>query len=123
MQEKEAELKHDRKLTLRFTKEEYEGIRRDAAGAKMRVAEYGRETLLQGQVIIQYRIVADMEDIRTIGKELRAIGNNLNQIAQYFHTGGARSEYILHEINNGIKDLERIRRKTEQLAGGFDGSN
>ena len=64
-----------------------------------------------------------MEDIRTIGKELRAIGNNLNQIAQYFHTGGARSEYILHEINSGIKDLEKIRRKTEQWAGGFDGSN
>ena len=100
MQKKESELKHDRKLTLRFTEEEYEGIRRDAADAKMRVAEYGRETLLQGQVVINYRIVADMDDIRTVGKELRAIGNNLNQIAQYFHTGGARSEYILQEINS-----------------------
>ena len=123
MQKKEGELKHDRKLTLRFTEEEYEGIRRDAADAKMRVAEYGRETLLQGQVIIQYRIVADMEDIRTIGKELRAIGNNLNQIAQYFHTGGVRSEYILQEINSGIKELERIRKKAERVAGGLDGGH
>lgn len=117
MQKKEDEWKHGHKLTLRFTEEEYEGIRKDAADAKMRMAEYGREMLLQGQVVINYKIVADMNDIRDIGKELHAIGNNLNQIAQYFHTGGARSEYIIQEINSGVKDLERIRRKVEKIAG------
>ena len=123
MQQKESKLKHDYKLTLRFTEDEYEGIKVDAADAKMRVAEYGREMLLNGQVKVVYKVVADMDDVRTIGKELHAIGNNLNQIAQYFHTGGARSEYIVREINSGIKDLERIRKNMEKQAGDINGSN
>ena len=69
------------------------------------------------------KVVADMDDVRTIGKELHAIGNNLNQIAQYFHTGGARSEHIIQEINSGVKDLERIRKKVEKLVGESYGSD
>ena len=123
MQKKESELKRDYRITLRFTEDEYEGIKVDAADAKMRVAEYGREMLLKGQVIVVYKVTADMNDVRTIGKELHAIGNNLNQIAQYFHTGGARSEYIIQEINSGVKDLERIRRKAEKIGDDSSGSN
>ena len=123
MQKKESELKRDYRITLRFTEDEYEGIKVDAADAKMRVAEYGREMLLKGQVIVVYKVTADMNDVRTMGKELHAIGNNLNQIAQYFHTGGARSECIIQEINSGVKDLERIRKKVEKLAGESYGSD
>ena len=60
-----------------------------------------------------------MDDVRNIGKELHAIGNNLNQIAQYFHTGGARSEHIIQEINSGVKDLERIRKKVPDFFCGI----
>ena len=123
MQKKENELKRDYRITLRFTEDEYGGIKVDAADAKMRVAEYGREMLLKGQVIVVYKVTADMNDVRTMGKELHAIGNNLNQIAQYFHTGGARSECIIQEINSGVKDLERIRREIEKIAGDSSGSN
>ena len=123
MQKKENELKRDYRITLRFTEDEYEGIKVDAADAKMRVAEYGREMLLKGQVIVVYKVTADMNDVRTMGKELHAIGNNLNQIAQYFHTGGARAECIIQEINSGVKDLERIRREVEKIAGDSSGSN
>ena len=123
MQKKESELKRDYRITLRFTEDEYEGIKVDAADAKMRVAEYGREMLLKGQVIVVYKVTADMNDVRTMGKELHAIGNNLNQIAQYFHTGGARSECIIQEINSGVKDLERIRRKAEKIGDDSSGSN
>ena len=122
MQKKESELKHDYKLTLRFTEDEYEGIKVDAADAKMRVAEYGREMLLKGQIIVVHKVVADMDDVRTIGKELHAIGNNLNQIAQYFHTGGSRSEMVLQEINEGVLELKRIRKAMEKAAGDLNGS-
>ena len=120
---KEVEYRHDHKVMLRLTKEEYKVLREDALQAKMSVAAFARSVVVQRNVIISYKIVADLDDVRTIGRELNSIGNNLNQIAQYFHTGGSRSEYILQEINSGIKDLERIRKKTEGLAGGLDGSN
>ena len=120
---KESEFKHDHNVMLRLTEEEYVVLQEDALHAKMSVAAFVRSVVTQRNVIISYKVVADMDDVRTIGKELHAIGNNLNQIAQYFHTGGARSEYIIQEINEGIKDLERIRKKVEKIAGDNNGSN
>ena len=118
---KEDDIRHDHNVMLRLTKEEYKVLRDDALQAKMTIASFAREIIVQRNVTVNYRVVVDMEEVRAIGRELNSIGNNLNQIAQYFHTGGSRSEYILLEINSGIKDLERIRKKTEGLAGGFDG--
>ena len=120
---KENELKHDARITLRLTEEEYKVLKEDALQAKMNVAVFARSAVVQRNVTINYKVVADMEDVRSIGRELHAIGNNLNQIAQFFHTGGARSEYILQEINSGIKDLEIIRKKIEKLAGDSNGSD
>ena len=110
---KESEFKHDHNVMLRLTEEEYEVLKEDALQAKMSVAVFARSVVMQRNVTINYKVVADMEDVRSIGRELHAIGNNLNQIAQYFHTGGARSEYILQEINIGIKNIERIRKQIE----------
>ena len=120
---KEGEFKHDHNVMLRLTKEEYDVLQEDAQQAKKSVAAFARSVVVQRNVIISYKVVADMDDVRLVGKELHAIGNNLNQIAQYFHTGGARSEFILQEINKGIKDLERIRRNVEEMAGNINGSN
>lgn len=120
---KEGEFKHNRNVMLRLTEEEYDVLQEDARHAKMSVAAFARSVVAQRNVIISYKVVADMDDVRTIGKELHAIGNNLNQIAQYFHTGGARSEYIIQEINSGVKDLERMRKKVEKMAGESFGSD
>jgi len=120
---KEGEFKHDCNVMLRLTEEEYDVLQEDARQAKMSVAAFARSVVTQRNVIISYKVVADMDDVRTVGKELHAIGNNLNQIAQYFHTGGARSEHIIQEINSGVKDLERIRKKVEKLAGERYGSD
>ena len=120
---KESEFKHDHNVMLRLTEEEYDVLQEDARHAKMSMAAFARRVIAQRNVIISYKIVADMDDVRTIGKELHAIGNNLNQIAQYFHTGGARSEHIIQEINSGVKDLEKIRKKVEKLAGESYGSD
>ena len=120
---KENEFKHDHNVMLRLTEEEYEVLKEDALQAKMSVAVFARSVVMQRNVTINYKVVADMEDVRSIGRELHAIGNNLNQIAQYFHTGGARSEYILQEINSGIKNIERIRKHMEKLAGDSNGGD
>ena len=120
---KENELKHDVRITLRLTEEEYEVLKEDALQAKMSVAVFARSIVVQRNVTINYKVVANMEDVRAVGRELHAIGNNLNQIAQCFHTGGARSEYILQEINSGIKEIEIIRKNIEKLAGDRNGSD
>lgn len=119
---KESEFKHDRNVMLRLTEEEYEALKEDALQAKMSTAAFVRRVITQGNVTIHYKVVVDMEDIRSIGRELHAIGNNLNQIAQYFHTGGSRSEMVLQEINEGVLELKRIRKAMEKVAGDMNGS-
>ena len=79
---KEGEFKHDHNVMLRLTKEEYDVLQEDARQAKKSVAAFARSVVVQRNVIIRYKVVADMDDVRTVGKELHAIGNNLNQIAQ-----------------------------------------
>ncbi|MDD3220056.1 MAG: plasmid mobilization relaxosome protein MobC [Lachnospiraceae bacterium] len=39
----------------------------------------------------KYEIVADKNKLKIITTEYGRIGNNLNQIAKYFNTGGNRS--------------------------------
>lgn len=120
---KESEFQHDHHVMLRLTKDEYDVLKEDAQQAKMKTAEFARKIINERNVTIQYKVVADMDEIRALGRELNAIGNNLNQIAQYFHTGGARSEYVLQEIHAGVAELEKIRKAAEELAGGIHGGS
>lgn len=53
--------------------------------------------------------------------ELRAIGNNLNQIARYFHLGGIHSGVIREAIYQSIDELMAMREKISKLAGDYDG--
>jgi flagellar hook-associated protein FlgK len=55
-------------------------------------SEYIRKQLLKKHIIIKYEIVADISEINRLTSEIGKIGNNLNQIAKYFHTGGIQSK-------------------------------
>lgn len=120
---KESELKHDVRITLRLTEEEFMVLKEDALQAKMSAAAYAREIVTQRNVTLKYMVVADIRDIRTLGRELNSIGNNLNQIAQYFHTGGSRSEMVLQEIHEGVAELKRIRTEMEKVVGEMYGDH
>lgn len=120
---KENELHHDRRITLRLTEKEYMVLSHDAMEAKKTVAELARELVCKRNVNITYKVVMDLEEAHDIARELHKIGNNLNQIAQYFHTGGSRSDNVLQEIGSGIYALDSIRKNVEEMAGAFRGNH
>ena len=50
-----------------------------------------------------------------------AIGNNLNQIAQYFHSGGFYSKSMQDEINRHLTALWQLRQEAIKLGGTYHG--
>ena len=59
-----------------------------AKRAKLSRSDYIRQQLLKGKVIITYDFRVDISELQKLTSEYHNIGNNLNQIAKYFNTGG-----------------------------------
>ena len=85
------------------------------------MAEYIRQQAICGNVEIKYPIVADFRQLENLTNEFAAIGNNLNQIARYFHLGGTQSEMMCEEINSCIAQIMEMRKEVMGLAGEFHG--
>ena len=60
-------------------------------------------------------------DFWAMMRELHAIGNNLNQIAQYFHSGGFYSKSMQNEINRHLTALWQLRQEAIKLGGTYHG--
>ena len=58
----------------------------------------------KGRILIpfNYNIVADLGEIQNLTVQAAGIGNNLNQIARYFHSGGLASRGMLEELKRCI---------------------
>ena len=83
---------HERRTTqmnLRFTAAEDAHVRSQARAAGLSVSEYARRRML-GHQVPQTPGRADarrLTELNRLGLELRAIGNNVNQLARAVHTG------------------------------------
>ena len=86
------------------------------------MAEYIRQQAVHGSINTEYRIVADFPEIQKLTRELSAIGNNLNQIARYFNTGGLQSKSILEDINEAVSGIMEIRNVALRMAGEHNGN-
>ena len=66
--------------------------------------------------------VADIAELRDFARQLSHIGNNLNQIAAFFNSGGIQSRAMLEEINRCMTDLRSMRKDIAELAGDYRGN-
>ena len=55
------------------------------------------------KVIAKYELVADMPELKKLISEFGKIGNNLNQIARHFNTGGIHSQEMRKAIGKFFK--------------------
>ncbi len=109
-------------VTIRFDDLQYSILCRNATRAGMGKVDYIRRQAIQGKVDISYKLVADMPDIQAIARELSAIGNNLNQIARYFNSGGMQTESVRQDINGCITAIMEMRDAISEMTGGSDGN-
>lgn len=109
-------------IPVRLSEVQHGIVLTNAERAGMSMADYIRRQAVHGKVNIEYRIVADFPEIQKLTRELSAIGNNLNQIARYYNSGGLNTKAIREDINAAITAVFEIRNVAMEMAGEFYGN-
>ncbi len=120
--EKERELARSRHITVRLTETQYETITDAAKETGLSRSDYIRQQLLNGKVITTCDFRVELPDLQKLTSEFHNIGNNLNQIAKHFNTGGIHSQEIRDRINQCISELFSLRKEVLKMAGDFHGN-
>ena len=121
-QKKKCEqIKRTNNVMVRFTDAEYASISISAEQAGYPVAVYVRKSALDERIEVHYNITAELPELQKLIAEYSAIGNNLNQIAQYFHSGGFYSKSMQDEINRHLTALWQLRQEAIKLGGTYHG--
>ena len=94
------QIKRTNNVMVRFTDAEYASISISAEQAGYPVAVYVRKSALDERIEVHY---------------------NLNQIAQYFHSGGFYSKSMQDEINRHLTALWQLRQEAIKLEGTYHG--
>ena len=117
--EKTKELSHPHHITVRLTEVQYQTITEAAKEARLSRSDYIRQQLINGKVIISCDFRVSIPELQKLTSEYHNIGNNLNQIAKYFNTGGIHSQEIKQRINQCIRELFDLRKEVLKMAGDF----
>jgi len=88
--------KLSKSVTVKFSKPSYEALRLRARKANRKLAEYIRESALNGEVVSGHNAEAV-----AMGKNLIGMANNLNQLTKLSHQRG------FHETHVYVMDLLR----------------
>ncbi len=89
------------RATVRFSQAEYEKILRQAEAAGLSVSDYCRQAALTGEIKAAIR-----PEVIPLLNELRAIGNNLNQIAKKAQADGIRT--IAFKADDVLTQLKNL---------------
>lgn len=116
---KETILSHPHHVNLRLTDIQYDIISTAAVQANLSLSEYIRRQLMKGKVIAKYEIVADVPELKQLISEFGKIGNNLNQIARHFNSGGIHSQEMQKAIKRCITEIYEMKYEVVKMAGNF----
>lgn len=119
---KESMIQRSHHISLRLTDMEYQIVEDAAKEQNLSRSDYIRKVLLDGSHSVTYEIVADIPELQKLTAEFGKIGSNLNQIAKYFHLGGARSKTMQDKIHECIAELFQLRNEVRKLAGDYRGN-
>lgn len=78
-------------ISARVTEVVHELLHQQAEDAGMTLSEFAAQMLMKGRVNTSYVFYVHPDEIEAITREFAAIGNNLNQIAMFFNSGGIQS--------------------------------
>lgn len=91
-------------ISARVTEAVHELLHRQAEDAGMTLSEFAAQMLMKGRVNTAYVFYVHPDEIEAITREFAAIGNNLNQIAAFFNSGGLAAQPL--DKRNGLPYIE-----------------
>lgn len=63
--------------------------------------------------------MADLPELKKLIFEFGKIGNNLNQIARHFNTGGIHSQEMRKTIGQSLSEIFKMKEEVMKMAGNF----
>ena len=108
-------------VTVRLDETEYMLVCDSAREAGLSLSEYFRRQAVYGNIEIHNHIVADFPKLEKLTREFTAIGNNLNQLARYFNTGGLRSKAMSDDLRRCLNEIMKMRKEVMEMAGEYHG--
>ena len=96
-------------IMLQLTDSEFSIVTEQAKKQHQPLAVYIKEITLNRSFSSRVPVSISISDLQPLLTEFSQIGNNLNQIAKYFHTGGIKSMESESEIRRCIKELFQLR--------------
>lgn len=114
---KEQNLHRGYRVYIRFNELEYALVSDYAKELGMPIGTYVRKCTLREKPEIHYSVVADTSEIHQLVTITAGIGNNLNQITRYLHSGGKITVSIVDEIKKCITEVRELRREIVHLGG------
>lgn len=112
-------IKRDSRVTVRFTETEYGLIAERAAQSKSTIATYLHDIALNRSPEIRYQLSPPSAEIAGLAASLGKSGSNLNQIARYFHDGGADTEGIRTAILKCVNAIFSMRKDLKQITADY----
>ena len=97
-------------VTVKFSKPDYEMLRRRSKNANRTLAEYIRESAFDAQIVAKH----SAEDAVVI-RNLTGMANNLNQLTKLSHqTGFYRTKNVVMELLVKLKEVLSDYKRTER---------
>lgn len=109
-------------IMLRLTDSEFSIVSEQAEKNRQPLSVYMREIALYRSFSARAPISISVSDLQPLVTEFGRIGNNLNQIAKYYHTGGMKSMEIESEIKRCIQTLFQLRAQLVKLEEEINGN-
>jgi hypothetical protein len=108
--------KHDKRITVRLTADEYRNIEEEAGRCRLPTAVYARHLILGRQVTFTNPIVLDARGIEPAIAALGRIGNNVNQIARWLNRHASMDDALRAEASSTFKEVASCARLLTELA-------
>ncbi len=97
-------------VTVKFSKPDYEMLRRRSKNANRKLAEYIRESAFEARIVAKH----SAEDSAII-RNLTGMANNLNQLTKLSHqTGFYRTKNVVMELLEKLKSIMNDYKATER---------
>lgn len=85
-----------KQLNFRLSETELEQFQRNVEKSKLKQSEYLRKCVLEKDIIV-------IDEVKELMKELKRIGNNLNQLTRAVNSGEVKSTESLSVVKNELE--------------------
>ena len=107
---------HNKKITVRLTKSQYQSIEEEAKLCKLPVSVYARHLVIGKEVSFVHPIMLDAKYVEPAVVALARVGNNLNKIARWLNRHTVIDDPLRAEASCAFEEVTSCARILTKLA-------